>query len=400
VPGKAKQRKKMEDLVIRKKQGVVKMQGSIKRVFPGGNTSEGFFSYYQYLLEKGTKRIFVIKGGPGVGKSTLMKKVGKKMLELGYDVEFHHCSSDNHSLDGIAVIPAGIVMVDGTAPHIIDPKYPGGLDEIINMGEYWNVEAMELNKTKIVATTNDVSRLFARAYRFLAAARSIAEDIMAIHKQCMDFAGANRILALFERILAERTYSSEPVSTSGHERHLFSCAYTPDGFIDFTDTILQNIGQIYYLHGPMGTGKTTLLRKIADRAVEKGLDVEIYHTPLIPTKIGTVVIPGLNLAITTSEKFKSAHYETLDLSKYLNGSKLAAFQADLAGDNKLLQELIDLGMENIRRAKEEHDVLEQYYVPNMNFSAAEDKYEEIMDRILSLAAGDAKATAANARIYN
>ena len=390
----------MEDLVIRKKQGVVKMQGSIKRVFPGGNTSEGFFSYYQYLLEKGTKRIFVIKGGPGVGKSTLMKKVGKKMLELGYDVEFHHCSSDNHSLDGIAVIPAGIVMVDGTAPHIIDPKYPGGLDEIINMGEYWNVEAMELNKTKIVATTNDVSRLFARAYRFLAAARSIAEDIMAIHKQCMDFAGANRILALFERILAERTYSSEPVSTSGHERHLFSCAYTPDGFIDFTDTILQNIGQIYYLHGPMGTGKTTLLRKIADRAVEKGLDVEIYHTPLIPTKIGTVVIPGLNLAITTSEKFKSAHYETLDLSKYLNGSKLAAFQADLAGDNKLLQELIDLGMENIRRAKEEHDVLEQYYVPNMNFSAAEDKYEEIMDRILSLAAGDAKATAANARIYN
>ena len=376
------------------------MQGSIKRVFPGGNTSEGFFSYYQYLLEKGTKRIFVIKGGPGVGKSTLMKKVGKKMLELGYDVEFHHCSSDNHSLDGIAVIPAGIVMVDGTAPHIIDPKYPGGLDEIINMGEYWNVEAMELNKTKIVATTNDVSRLFARAYRFLAAARSIAEDIMAIHKQCMDFAGANRILALFERILAERTYSSEPVSTSGHERHLFSCAYTPDGFIDFTDTILQNIGQIYYLHGPMGTGKTTLLRKIADRAVEKGLDVEIYHTPLIPTKIGTVVIPGLNLAITTSEKFKSAHYETLDLSKYLNGSKLAAFQADLAGDNKLLQELIDLGMENIRRAKEEHDVLEQYYVPNMNFSAAEDKYEEIMDRILSLAAGDAKATAANARIYN
>jgi len=400
VPGKAKQRKKMEDLVIRKKQGVVKMQGSIKRVFPGGNTSEGFFSYYQYLLEKGTKRIFVIKGGPGVGKSTLMKKVGKKMLELGYDVEFHHCSSDNHSLDGIAVIPAGIVMVDGTAPHIIDPKYPGGLDEIINMGEYWNVEAMELNKTKIVATTNEVSRLFARAYRFLAAARSIAEDIMAIHKQCMDFAGANRILALFERILAERTYSSEPVSTSGHERHLFSCAYTPDGFIDFTDTILQNIGQIYYLHGPMGTGKTTLLRKIADRAVEKGLDVEIYHTPLIPTKIGTVVIPGLNLAITTSEKFKSAHYETLDLSKYLNGSKLAAFQADLAGDNKLLQELIDLGMENIRRAKEEHDVLEQYYVPNMNFSAAEDKYEEIMDRILSLAAGDAKATAANARIYN
>ncbi|NLP44543.1 MAG: ATPase [Peptococcaceae bacterium] len=376
------------------------MQGSIKRVFPGGNTSEGFFSYYQYLLEKGTKRVFVIKGGPGVGKSTLMKKVGKKMLELGYDVELHHCSSDDHSLDGIAIIPAGIVMVDGTAPHIIDPKYPGGLDEIINMGDYWNVEAMQLNSTKIVATTNEVSRLFARAYRFLAAARSIAEDIIAMHKQCMDFAGANRILALFERILAESTYSTESLDTNGHERHLFSSAYTPNGFIDFTDTILQDIQQIYYLHGPMGSGKTTLLRKIADRAIEKGLDVEIYHTPLIPAKIGTVLIPALNLGVTSSEKFKTVHYETLDLSKYLNSTKLAAYQADIESDKQLLQELINSGIENIRRAKEEHDILEQYYVPNMDFSAAEDKYEEIMDRILSLAASEVRTTAANARIYN
>lgn len=376
------------------------MQGSIKRVFPGGNTSEGFFSYYQYLLEKGTKRVFVIKGGPGVGKSTLMKKVGKKMLELGYDVELHHCSSDDHSLDGIAIIPAGIVMVDGTAPHIIDPKYPGGLDEIINMGDYWNVEAMQLNSTKIVATTNEVSRLFARAYRFLAAARSIAEDIIAMHKQCMDFAGANRILALFERILAESTYSTESIDTNGHERHLFSSAYTPNGFIDFTDTILQDIQQIYYLHGPMGSGKTTLLRKIAYRAIEKGLDVEIYHTPLIPAKIGTVLIPALNLGVTSSEKFKTVHYETLDLSKYLNSTKLAAYQADIESDKQLLQELINSGIENIRRAKEEHDILEQYYVPNMDFSAAEDKYEEIMDRILSLAASEVRTTAANARIYN
>jgi ABC-type lipoprotein export system ATPase subunit len=54
------------------------MKGRIIKVFPGGNTSEGFYSYYPFLLEKGTKRIFVIKGGPGVGKSTLMKKIGLK----------------------------------------------------------------------------------------------------------------------------------------------------------------------------------------------------------------------------------------------------------------------------------------------------------------------------------
>ena len=127
------------------------MTGRIRKMFPGGNTSEGFYSYYPFLLDKGTNRTFVIKGGPGVGKSTLMKKVGKKMVEQGYDVEFHYCSSDSNSVDGIAIEQLGIVMVDGTAPHIIDPQYPGGLDEIINLGEFWDLDNMQNNREKIIA---------------------------------------------------------------------------------------------------------------------------------------------------------------------------------------------------------------------------------------------------------
>ena len=59
-------------------------RGSIKRVFPGGNTPLGFFSYYDYIIPTDAERIFVIKGGPGVGKSTFMKKIGEAMLDSGY----------------------------------------------------------------------------------------------------------------------------------------------------------------------------------------------------------------------------------------------------------------------------------------------------------------------------
>lgn len=374
------------------------MNGRIIKVFPGGNTSEGFFSYYRYLLEKGTRRIFVIKGGPGVGKSTLMKKVANRLQELGFDLELHYCSSDNNSLDGIAVLDAGIVMVDGTAPHIVDPKYPGGLDEIINLGEYWYTEGMEVNREKIIASTNEVSRLFTRAYRFLKAARSMAENISAMHSHSMNFLPVNRVVLILEKMLFDHTYLPEASESLGSERHLFSSAYTPEGYIDFTDSVLQNVGRVYYLEGSMGTGKSTLMRRIADKALEKGMDVEIYHTPLIPTKIGSVIIKDINMAITSSPYYQQNNYQIINLNQYMNIGILASYKEEILLDSEMLEALIDQGINNIRRAKEEHDVLEQHYVPNMDFAAVEEKYEELLSRIFHLI--ESEVTAASGCLYN
>ncbi|MDK2888295.1 MAG: hypothetical protein PWP72_1173 [Thermoanaerobacter sp.] len=92
-------------------------KGRLKKVFPGGNTWRGFHSFYDYIIEPDATRIFVIKGGPGVGKSTFMRKIGEEMLERGYDVEFHCCSSDNGSLDGVVIPAIRVALLDGTAPH-------------------------------------------------------------------------------------------------------------------------------------------------------------------------------------------------------------------------------------------------------------------------------------------
>ena len=96
-------------------------KGKIRHMFPGGNTSKGFFSFYNYIIsQEEAKRIFILKGGPGVGKSTFMKKTANEMLERGYDVEFMHCSSDNNSLDGVVIPNIGVALIDGTAPHVVD----------------------------------------------------------------------------------------------------------------------------------------------------------------------------------------------------------------------------------------------------------------------------------------
>ena len=141
------------------------MAGKSRHMYPGNNTPEGFFSYYNYILsQEEANRIFCIKGGPGVGKSTFMKRIGEEMLQQGHDLDFMHCSSDNNSLDGIVIRDLGIALVDGTSPHIVDPLHPGAVDSILHLGEFWNEDGIRSNKDHVLAINKKLKSIFHKAY--------------------------------------------------------------------------------------------------------------------------------------------------------------------------------------------------------------------------------------------
>lgn len=354
------------------------MEGTVRKLFPGGNTSIGSYPLFDYIIPKNVNRIFCLKGGPGVGKSSMMKKIANEFVEKGYDVELFYCTSDPSSLDGIVIKELGVVLLDGTAPHIVDPKNPGAIDEIVNLGDYWNLEGIEQNKEAVVACNKDISNSFKRAYKFLSAAAPIYRDIEEKYSDCMDFGKVNLITAnLIEDIFKDIKSSDEykPV------RHLFGTAITPIGHIDYADSMLANANKVYYLKGEIGTGKTTLLKKVFEKAVEKGLSVEVYHYPLIPEKIETVLINDLGIAITTSCIFKDE--QTIDLDAFVDEVKLAPYKEEVEFDKKLLDELINYAILNLKRAKAKHDVIEAYYVPNMRFDEINQLKDQIITRILA-----------------
>ena len=61
------------------------MTTKIRRMFPGGNTSEGFYSYFDNILGRDANRLYILKGGPGTGKSTIMRKFAEKAILLYHD---------------------------------------------------------------------------------------------------------------------------------------------------------------------------------------------------------------------------------------------------------------------------------------------------------------------------
>jgi hypothetical protein len=62
----------------------------------------------------------------------------------------------------------------------VDPKNPGVVDEIINLGDFWDEEGILQNREKIIGCSRDISRHFARVYRYIKAAAAIYEDTAVI----------------------------------------------------------------------------------------------------------------------------------------------------------------------------------------------------------------------------
>ena len=92
------------------------------RYFLGANSPQGFYSLYSELLPPETaSAVYILKGGPGCGKSTLMGRVAEQLARAGETVEYILCSGDPASLDGVVLPRLGAALVDGTAPHGIAP---------------------------------------------------------------------------------------------------------------------------------------------------------------------------------------------------------------------------------------------------------------------------------------
>ena len=73
-----------------------------RRYFPASKSSHGIRNYYGDLFtDTRTDRLYIIKGGPGTGKSPFMKVVARHARNRGYAVTEYACSSDPASLDGL-----------------------------------------------------------------------------------------------------------------------------------------------------------------------------------------------------------------------------------------------------------------------------------------------------------
>jgi hypothetical protein len=376
-----------------------KATAPVRHLFAGNNTPQGFFSYYEHLRPAKPRRLFIIKGGPGTGKSTLMRRIAERLNGRGLAVEYCHCSSDPDSLDGVVFPELGIAMVDGTAPHVIDPKLPGAVDEIINLGGYWDEAQLAASRDEIARLTQEISTLFPRVYRYLGAAFLMRQEQAQVNERAMNHAYARQALAAASEHLTaglrvcwqENGQAHGPEEArEGRIRRLFATAITPQGSLSFLHDLFGDLPHLVVLRGAPGTGKSTLVARLADFFAACGYDCELYHDALRPDRPEHLLIPALQAGLVTSTPTHSFAPRpgdlVIDLDKGLDRPLVQAQAAALETARRFEEELYAQAIATLKQAKQLHDELESCYIHSMNFPALDRLQSEVEARILALSA--------------
>lgn len=359
--------------------------GKIRNFYAGGNTARGFHNLYSSAL-KGLDRLFILKGGPGTGKSSLMKAVGEKMLSKGFDIEYLHCSSDNNSIDGVIIRALKAGIVDGTAPHVIEPKAPGAIEEYVNLGTAWDSKKLALNKEKISEIASTISATFQTAYDTFAEALKIHDEWEEIYISNMDFNETNKLTSE----LIDLFYGNMKLNKKSNVRHSFFGAATPKGAVDFIQNLTEDINKRYFIKGRPGSGKSTMLKKIATVAEERGFDAEVYHCGFDPNSLDMVLLPELSIAIFDStaphEYFPERESdEIVDVyARCIAPGTDEKYAVEIEEIKSRYSAKMKEATSYLVKAKALHDELEAYYVEAMDFDKVEEIKQDILKEIESL----------------
>lgn len=348
--------------------------------FLGANAPTGFYSLYDHLLPPEQARaIYILKGGPGCGKSTLMRKVGAWAEEAGLETEYILCSGDPDSLDAVILPQKAVAIVDGTAPHVVEPQYPGAVERYVNMGNCYDKTALWPLRREIMDCMAGYKGCYQRAYRCLGAAAEIMEDQRAtLLTEALSHKLAKRARGILSREVPRRKGE-----LPGKVEQRFLGAITHRGPMTLYHTALAQCGRVYVLTDTCGLAHELLIHLLAG-ITASGYDAVACPDPMAPDRLAHLLIPQLDLAFLTDSGALPrgvTPYRRIRLDTAAEGEILRRSRPRLRFAKKVSAALTEEAVASLAQAKAMHDDLEAVYNPHVDFGLVEQIARDIWGEI-------------------
>lgn len=333
----------------------------VTNFFAGANSGGGFQNLFPEIINlEHTYDYIVLKGGPGVGKATFMREIGRTMEEAGSPVEYLWCSGDPDSLDGVVLPEIQCAIVDGTSPHVIEPVYPAAVDRYLDLGRFYDLTAAKADAEAVKTHTHAYQAAYAKAYRNLNAARQIELDAIAEVQPSFD---RDRALRRLNGILTREL--RQQGGETGQTKRRFLGSITHKGYIWRFDSVQVLCPKIYEFTDSWEFAGE-FIQKLHHAATQKNWDTILCLSPEDPSRPEHLLIPGLGLAFISSrpgmeyteKPFRRIRLDAMAEPKSKNRLR---FQTRITA---LLREE---AIAALKQAKVSHDALESVYNPYVDF---------------------------------
>ncbi len=349
------------------------------KYFLAANSCEGFVSEFGRCYNPSDNwRAYIIKGGPGTGKSSFMRYIALKAEENNLNCIYCPCSSDPDSLDAVILSDKKTVILDGTAPHTLDPKYPAVCEEILNFGEFWDSEKLQ-GKTEIIEITNQNKALHATASRYL---QAVGQLMLDNYKTALACTQKSKTQSFAENLC--KRYIPKTNGKS-YEWVRFIGGIGPKGLISYPETVENTCKELVIIKDSYGAASSIIMEEVRKTALEGGYEIITLKNPFLPSLITDhIIIPQLSIAFVTENNFISFKSDArrIHARRFTKTKLLRQSKERLKFNKKAINYLLGCASSTLAEAKTVHDKLESYYIKAMDFEKLNKFAEKFCKKIL------------------
>ncbi|MDR3539936.1 MAG: hypothetical protein P4L69_03060 [Desulfosporosinus sp.] len=130
----------------------------VRHYFAEGMTTRGYISLLPNMMPS-WQRAYVLLGGPGTGKSTLIKVIGLELLDRGYDIDFLRSARDPDSIAGFIMPRMGLAMLDAMEVSPLRWRAPGVVEKFIDFRIFCDERKLEKQRSEILKMENQIQEL-------------------------------------------------------------------------------------------------------------------------------------------------------------------------------------------------------------------------------------------------